>query len=134
MFGFGKKKNKNKKRVIVGASAIFEYLQQSIDLNITEYADYLIVLFNNKQYTLGLYCDAKFAIFKKGKKQEDGRSMFFYVDDQEFDTFEHFKAGANFDGQLLAEIQGGIEVLEACGGPPHYVTIFENYIVEETDS
>ena len=134
MFGFWKKKNK--KRVIVGASVIFEYLQQSIDMlqsNDMDMEDYLVVLFEEKQYTIGLSNDFKLAKEIKDKETENLRNVFFYFDNREFETFEHLKADVNFDGQPLAEIQGGIEVLEACALPPHNFIIFENYVIEEAD-
>ena len=120
-------KRKNKKRVICGANAIFGYLQQAIDMDI---ADYLVVSFEDETYTVGLSSDFVEPNGKRDKKTGKWENMFFYVDEQEFETFEHFKAGANLGGQPLAEIQGGIEVLEACGEAPHKFTIFENYVVE----
>ena len=126
-------KSKNKKRVICGANAIFEYLQQATDTlqsKDIDMEDYLVVLFEEKQYTIGVSNDFKLAKEIKDKKTGNLRNVFFYVDEQEFETFEHFKADANFDGQPLVEIQGGIEVLEACGEAPHLFTIFEKYVIE----
>jgi len=120
-------RKKKKKRVVCGASAILAFMQEAIDMDISSY---FIVSYAGQKHTLGMTSD--FELGHRGKRdKETGRwaNVKFHLDECEFDTFEQFKLEARFGEELFANIQGDIDVLEACSEVPHIYPVFENYIV-----
>ena len=118
---FFKKREKAKRRVICPIPVILEIMQETIDID-AGLAEFVICIDGNK-HRVGLTSD-----------YEWNRGFFdpiFYLDDQEFNTFEHFKAEAVLDGELFAEKTDYVEVVDADDGAtkfPWYVK-FEDYVV-----
>ena len=45
----------------------------------------------------------------------------YYIDDQEFSSFEEFKSKAMIDGQLFSELNDKLDVIDTIeGNPKHY--------------
>ena len=118
---FFKKREKIKKRVICPIPVILEIIQETIDID-AGLAQFIICL-DGKRHRVGLISD-----------YDSSRGFFdplFYLDNQEFNTFEHFKAEAVLDGELFAQKTNCVEVIDADEGVtkfPWYVQ-FEDYVV-----
>jgi len=121
---FFKKREKVNKRVICPVSVILQIMQDAIDGD--EGTARFNIRFDNKERRVGFISD-----FSRQQSFFDPK---FYLDEQEFDSFEDFKAQAALNGKLFAQITDDIEVIDVDDGEnivkfPWY-TKFEKYVVE----
>lgn len=119
---FFKRKEKAKKRVVCPIFVILKIIQETIDIDagMSEF----IIEFEGKKHKVGFTSDYD--------RSQGFFDPLFYLDDQEFDTFEKFKAQAVLNGQLFTHITDDIEVIDADDGVmkfPWYIAL-EDYVVE----
>jgi len=120
---FFKKREKEKRQVVCPIPVILEIMQDTIDID-AGLAEFLISL-DGQRHNVGFYSDLDW----KG----NFINPIFYLDEQEFSTFESFKAEAVLDGELFARKTNCVEVVEADNGAfefPWYDKL-EDYVVQE---
>jgi len=120
---FFKKRKKPKKRVICPIRVILEIIQETLDIDagMSEF----IFLFEGNEHKVG---------FTSDYNDHDGFfDPLFYLDNQEFSTFEEFKAQALLNGQIFANRFDKIEIIDADDGAVRFpwYTKLEDYVVEE---
>ena len=119
-----RKREKDKKRVFCPISVIVGIIQESVDNDAGSCE--LVVLFEGKEHSVGFTSDYN--------RQQGFFDPIFYLDEQEFDTFEKFTAQATLNGQLFASRTDYVVILDADKGAtkfPWYKAL-EDY-VEETN-
>jgi len=96
-------------------------MQETIDIDagMSEF----IIQFEGEEHKVGFTSDYD--------RRQGFFDPLFYLDEQEFDTFEKFKAGAVLNGRLFAYRNDDVEITEADKGVtkfPWYI-VLEDYIV-----
>lgn len=116
-----KKTKRIKKRVVCPIPIIIRIMQETIDIDagMSEF----IIQFEGEEHKVGFTSDYD--------RRQGFFDPLFYLDEQEFDTFEKFKAGAVLNGRLFAYRNDDVEITEADKGVtkfPWYI-VLEDYIV-----
>lgn len=122
VFMLKKSRTESEKHVVCSIPVIMTLMQEIIDIDAGGIE--LIILFENEKHKVGMSSDYN--------RKRGFFDPVFFLDEQEFDTFEKFKSQAALEGMLFADIDGVVEVIEAdqgMSGFPWY-TVFENFIVE----
>jgi len=120
---FFKKREKIKKRVVCPIPVLMGLIQETIDIDagMTEFD----ILFEGEKHKVGMASDF---LHSKGGFFD----TIFYLDEQEFDSFEKFKSGAVLSGQFFSLRTDHVEVVDVDRGAwkfPWYPA-FEKYIVD----
>ena len=101
-----KKKEKIKKRVVCPISVIIELMQETIDIDAG--SSEFVIIFEGKEHKVGFTSDYN--------REQGFFDPLFYLDEQEFVTFEDFKSQAVLAGQLFAGRIDDVEVVDANNG------------------
>lgn len=121
---FFKKREKTKKRVVCPIPIIIKIMQETIDIDagMSEF----IIQFEGKEHKVGFTSDYN--------RRQGFFDPLFYLDEQEFDSFEKFKAQAVLSGGLFAHRTNDVEIIEADKGATKFpwYTVLEDYIVERS--
>lgn len=116
------KREKIKKRVVCPIPIILDLIQETVDTDagMSEF----IIIFEGKEHMVGLTSD-----YNRSPRFFD---PLFYLDEQEFDTFEIFKEHALLNGLVFANITDEVEIISADDGItkfPWYKKL-EEYVVQ----
>ena len=117
-----KKREKTKKRVVCPIPVIVEIIQESIEIDAG--SSEFVILFEGKEHTVGFTSDYN--------RKQGFFDPLFYLDEQEFSTYEEFQSQAILEGQIFTQRTDNVEIIEADKGAtklPWY-TALKEYIVE----
>jgi len=119
---FFKKRDKTKKRVVCPISVIIGLIQETIDIDAGSCE--FVILFEGNEHNVGFTSDYD--------RKQGFFDPLFYLDEQEFTTFEEFRSQAVLNGQVFAQRTDNVEIIEADKGAvkfPWY-KVLEGYIVD----
>ena len=117
-----KKRDKTKKRVVCPINVIIKLIQETIDIDAGS-CEFVIKL-EGKEHSVGFTSDYN--------RKQGFFDPQFYLDEQEFNTFENFVSQAVLNGQIFAQRADNVEIIEANKGAtrfPWYKAL-EEYVVE----
>ena len=118
-----KKREKAKKRVVCPIPVIMEIIQECIDIDAG--SSEFVLLFEGKEHKVGFTSDYN--------KQQGFFDPLFYLDEQEYFTFEDFKSHAALNGQRFAQRTDNVEITDADKGAtklPWYTALKEYIVVD----
>ncbi|MDR2589616.1 MAG: hypothetical protein LBC71_01315 [Oscillospiraceae bacterium] len=119
---FFRKNEKIKKRVVCPIPVLIDIIQECIDINAG--SSEFVIQFEGKEYKVG---------FNSDYNMDQGFfNPIFYLDKQEFDSFDKFVNQAILNDRLFADRTDNVEVLDADDGVvkfPWYKKL-EDYVVE----
>ena len=122
MFFKKRKRNKVKKRVVCPISVVIGVIKDTIDTDAGN--SEIHFLYKGEKHKVGMISD-----YTHSKGFFD---TMFYLDNQEFDSFEKFKSQAFLGGDIFANMTDDVEIIDVDPGIaifPWY-TVFEQYVVD----